>query len=490
MYSKQRHDCGLCTKTHIARLDKHFKTVHGLKNKTLAWTHAVQSSRVSTDIEQPSSSQCMQPNNDIEQRLEPGDDSGFMQSVESDCSPEKQLSGESEQSAVQSTSHLGGEQRPDQREQACAVSTSTDIDSDEDAGGSPMIQGWNTVIFKDYATFTNGINPSVKRIDNSRSSLSRVREFLCFMSEGKPDEGLCFLDNYMRVYEWYGKVEGRGLAPSTLKMYRSDVRSFLKYLIEFRPQNMQCEVSMIRKMLLCFAKMDRSSRQSQATHKAQFRRRCRDEVLSAADLNRFVELSNQSIPAVLSRLEVRATSSDRRRFAALMSSRLAIFNGTRRSPVTMFSESDFTEVSLESGGYQMCVASHKTNSSFGECRIVLSQEEYTWLKQFHAIRPHLSGITPDTTLFFFTSCGKPYLNLCAFVGKIFAEFGIGSKVTFGTIRRSIATLNFNHGSVTDRGTVADHMCHSLETQSRYYRYHNLPHNASQARRLIEGQINP
>ncbi|KAM9463326.1 uncharacterized protein ACWYII_009071 [Salvelinus alpinus] len=474
MYSSQRHDCGLCTKTHIARLDKHFKTVHGLKIKTLSWKHAVQSSRVSTDIELP--------NNDIEQRLEPGDDSGFMQSVDSDCSPEKQLSGESEQSAVQSTSPL--------REQACVVSTSTETESDEDAGVSPMIQGWNTQIFKDYATFTNGINPSVKRLDNSRTSLSRVREFLHIMSEGKLDEGLCFLDNYMRVYDWYGKIEGRGLAPSTLKMYRSDVRSFLKYLIEFRPQNMQAEVKMIRKMLLCFAKMDRSSRQSQATHKAQFRRRCRDEVLSAADLNRFVELSNRSIPDVLSRLEVRATSSDRRRFAALMSSRLAIFNGTRRSPVTMFSESDFTEVSLESGVYQMCVASHKTNSSFGECRIVLSQEEYTWLKQFHEIRPHLSGITPDTTLFFFTSCGKPYLNLCAFVGKIFAEFGIGSKVTFGTIRRSIATLNFNHGSVTDRGTVADHMCHSLETQSRYYRYHNLPRNASQARTLIERQINP
>lgn len=69
----------------------------------------------------------------------------------------------------------------------------------------------------------------------------------------------------------------------------------------------------------------------------------------------------------------------RRRFAALMTSRLAVFNGTRRSPVMMFSERDFLEVTQESGGAQLCVSSHKTNYSFGECRIVMS-EEFTWLK--------------------------------------------------------------------------------------------------------------
>lgn len=342
----------------------------------------------------------------------------------------------------------------------------------------------------EYEHFAIGKNPSVKRIDNSRTSLSRVRQFLRYMSEGKADEGLCSLDNYRRVYEWYGECEDRCLAPSTLKMYRADVRSFLNYLIQFRPKGLQAKASGIRKLLLCLAKMDRDSRQSQATHRAKFRKRCRDEVLSAAELSRFVELSNQAIPSVLSRLEVRATCADRRRFAALMSSRLAIFNGTRRSPVTTFSEREFTEVTPESGGYQMCISSHKTNYSFGECRVVLSEQEYTWLKRFHQIRPNLSGITSDTTLFFFTSCGQPYGNLCEYVGQIFAEFGIGSKVTFGTIRRSVATLNFNQGSVTDRGTVADHMCHSLETQARYYRYHDLPRNASRARSLIEGQINP
>jgi hypothetical protein len=174
---------------------------------------------------------------------------------------------------------------------------------------------------------------------------------------------------------------------------------------------MQAKVSGIRKMLLCLAKMDRDLRQSQATHRAKFRKRCRDDVLSAAELKRFVELSNQAIPSVLSRLEVRATCSDRRRFAVLMSSRLAIFNGTRQSPVTMFSESDFAEVTPESGGYQMCVASHKTNYSFGECRIVIWEEEYTWLKRFHQIRPHLTEMTSDTEVFFFTFCGQPYGNL-------------------------------------------------------------------------------
>ena len=99
-------------------------------------------------------------------------------------------------------------------------------------------------------------------------------------------------------------------------------------------------------------------------------------------------------------------------------------------------------------------------------------------------------MTLDTELVFFKSFGQPYGNLCEYVGQIFPEFGIGSKVTVGTIQRSVATLNFNQGSVTDRETVADHMCHSLETQTRYYRYHNLPHNASRARSLIEGQINP
>ena len=76
--------------------------------------------------------------------------------------------------------------------------------------------------------------------------------------------------------------------------------------------------------------MDRDSQESQATHRAKFRKRCRDEVLSVAELSRFVELSKQAIPSVLSRLEVQATCSDRRRFAALMSSRLAILETQAR----------------------------------------------------------------------------------------------------------------------------------------------------------------
>ena len=480
MDSKQkRHDCGLCNKTHLLRIDKHFKTVHGLNPASIEWNHAVKISRNSTEIQQACTWDCMEASN----------------GVGSELSGDEHAGGESEQSAVQSTSQAAvqstGEQCSEPREQCSVMSPSTDSESDGGGGGVPSTtEGLRDAILNDYATYIKGINPSVKRIDNSNTTMSRVREFLRIMSEDKSDEGLCFLGNYMRVYEWYRTCEGRGLAPSTLKLYRSDVRSFLKYLVEFRPNGLQAKASVIRKLLLCLAKIDRDSRQSLATHMAQFRRRCRDEVLSAAELKQFLDHSNASIPSVLSRLEVRATSSDRRRFAALMSSRLAIFNGTRRAPVTMFGESDFNEITRESGVYQMTVASHKTNYSFGECRIVISDEEYTWLQRFHRIRPHLSGMTPETTLFFFTCCGKPYGNLCDFVGKIFAELGIGRKVTFGTIRRSIATLNFNLGSLTDRGTVADHMCHSLETQARYYRSHNLPHNASQARRLIEGQIIP
>ncbi|XP_031674270.1 uncharacterized protein LOC116366152 [Oncorhynchus kisutch] len=490
MSSRPRRDCGLCCKQNIVRLDRHLKSVHALKFGTMEWTNAMQFSRFSTERQQPES--VLEPRPEDPVILQQLVDEGEQQLV--DEGEQQQLVAEGDQTAgssaaVQPTSQVRSELCSEPREQGCVVATSTESESDEDGGVPSRMQVWSNAILTQYEHYIVGTAPSVKRIDNSRTSMSRVREFLRIMSEDKANEGLCFLDNYRRVSVWYAQCDGRGLAPSTLKMYRADVRGFLNYLIQFRPNGMQAKVVAIRKMLLCLAKMDRDSRQSQATHRAKFRQRCRDEVLSAAELKRFVELSNRAIPSVLSRLEERATCSDRRRFAALMSSRLAIFNGTRRSPVTMFSVTDFSEITPEGGGYQMSIASHKTNYSFGECRIVLCQEEYTWLQRFHKIRPHLSGLTSDTELFFFTSCGQPYGNLCEYVGQIFEEFGIGSKVTFGTIRRSVATLNFNQGSVTDRGTVADHMCHSLETQARHYRYHNLPKNASRARALIEGQIN-
>lgn len=409
MNSRQRHDCGLCSKLNIVRIDRHFKSVHALKSDTIEWKRAMQSSRRSTERQQPESGQYMQPNNCVVPWLEPWENPGFLQCVESELSMEQQLVDEGEQSAVvdqqlgdeseqataamQPTSQIGGEPCSEPREQGCVGATSTESESDEGGGVSSRIEGWRNGILTEYEHFAMGKNPSVKQIDNCRTSLSRVLEFLRYMSEGKADEGLCSLDNYRCVSEWYGQCEDRGLAPSTLKMYRADVRSFLNYLIQFRPNSLQAKASGIRKVLLCLAKMDRDSQQSQAMHRAKFRKRCRDEMLSAAELSRFVELSNQAIPSVLSWLEVRATCADRRRFAALMSSRLAIFNGTQQSTVTMFSERGFTEVTPESGGYQMCVSSHKTNYSFGECRIVLSEEEYTWLKRFHQIRPHLSGIT-------------------------------------------------------------------------------------------------
>lgn len=87
-------------------------------------------------------------------------------------------------------------------------------------------------------------------------------------------------------------------------MYRSDVRRFLKYLIDFKPKRLQAKASAIRLVLLYLAKNDRVSRHTQAKYRAEFRRRCRDEVLSAAVLRWFIQLSAQAIPSVLSRLAV------------------------------------------------------------------------------------------------------------------------------------------------------------------------------------------
>lgn len=56
-------------------------------------------------------------------------------------------------------------------------------------------------------------------------------------------------------------------------------------------------------------------------------------------------------------------------------------------------------------------------------------------------------------------------------------------VTFGTLTQHWD--NFNQDSVIDRGTVADHMNHSIPMQFRYDLFHCLPHDPSRARALIE-----
>ena len=139
---------------------------------------------------------------------------------------DKQLVDEGDQTAgssaaVQPTSQVGSELCSEPREQGCVVATSTESESDEDGGVPSRIEVWSNAILTQYEHYIVGIHPSVKRIDNSRTSISRVREFLRIMSEGKADEGLCFLDNYRRVSEWYGQCDDRGLSPSTIKMYRA-----------------------------------------------------------------------------------------------------------------------------------------------------------------------------------------------------------------------------------------------------------------------------
>ena len=249
MSSRPRRDCGLCCKQNIVRLDRHFKSVHALKFGTMEWTNAMQFSRFSTERQQPESGQYMQPDNGVEPRPE---DPVILQCFESELSVEQQLVDEGEQqlvdegeqtagasAAVQPTSQVCSELCSEPREQGCVVATSTESESDEDGGVPSRIEVWSNAILTQYEHYITGIHPSVKRIDNSRTSISRVREFLRIMSEGKADEGLCFLDNYRRVSEWYGQCDDRGLAPSTLKMYRADVRGFLNYLIQFRPNGMQ-----------------------------------------------------------------------------------------------------------------------------------------------------------------------------------------------------------------------------------------------------------
>lgn len=159
-------------------------------------------------------------------------------------------------------------------------------------------------------------------------------------------------------------------------------------------------------------------------HRLRYHRHCREGVLSPEQLSWFILLSLQAIPAVLERLEARATCSNRRSFAALITSRLAVCNGTR---LTLFSEREFMNISQESRGHQICVASHKTNYSFGECPIVMSAKEYSWLRQFHTLRHSLSVFGGEIEHLFFKSGGKSNRNLRDYVYRIFDEFGLGTR---------------------------------------------------------------
>ena len=120
---------------------------HALKSDTIEWKRAMQSSRRSTERQQPESGQCMQPNNGVVPWLEPWENPGFLQCVESELSMEQQLVDESEQAAataaVQPTIQIGVEPCSKPREQGCLWATSTESKSDEGGGVSSRNESWN-----------------------------------------------------------------------------------------------------------------------------------------------------------------------------------------------------------------------------------------------------------------------------------------------------------------------------------------------------------
>ncbi|XP_053093308.1 uncharacterized protein DDB_G0284459-like isoform X2 [Pangasianodon hypophthalmus] len=307
--------------------------------------------------------------------------------------------------------------------------------------------------------------------ENARQRVTRVRSWLAYMSDGGvPTMDFAFLSDPSKLINWAHSL--RNFAVTTQRIYISDVRSFLKFLLEARLDTVRASKKKLKGAIFSLDRLRRKLTSRLVVHKQAVKAKKSKNILDAVHIQTFLEKARRAIPNALVTLEQNPLPQNLYHLFGLLSGFIICLTGHRRGVLLgMEAEEVHAAPKDKNGRRVIMVAKHKTSSKYGHALVPLEKEEYVWFARFLYHRHKYP--MGESKLFFANTNGGPFSRLAGTFQECWKEFGLPGKPTFGLIRTSISTY---------KEQVRRLMCHSTAVAEVFYEANQNLTDAFKSRR--------
>ncbi|KAM4532902.1 uncharacterized protein V3H82_026608 isoform 1-T1 [Fundulus diaphanus] len=314
---------------------------------------------------------------------------------------------------------------------------------------------------EDYWVHLKSCTGQKKHLENQKSKLGRIMNFLTFMTEGRTIlQNWMFLPNIKRV--------NQDTPPSASKVPKTAV------------------FSVIRAVSACITKL----RTPVVIRQIRIKKMKMSKAIPREHLHLCKVLARARIPEILDELSNDPKPQTRRTFFGYLSVYIASLYGHRTGVLKNMTVAEVDEAQMEAkpgdAGFVINVKEHKTNRAFGPAQLYLTLEEFSWLEQWLIIR---GKINPSSDLVFFTEKNTRVEKLICLMQTAWADMGLPGIPTFTDFRTSIATYARNVLSPASRAKVLKTMCHDTRT-AEYYALHLTAPQLAEIRDDFELAIKP
>ncbi|CAK6965473.1 uncharacterized protein LOC122760004 [Scomber scombrus] len=251
--------------------------------------------------------------------------------------------------------------------------------------------------------------------------------------------------DWIRLRSSYPAILRRvGLAPTTVILYAGQAISFMEYFRATPLKHSRITTGQTKVVIRELQKLNKDLGRTVLGHQSLVKQNKGLKLVPKEDLARCQCLARQKIPLTLISEDIEKVPARdpriRYRFFGYLAAYLSSIYGHRTGVLTRMRLREVKEaIGNEEKGYLINVMEHKTVRKFGTAQIYLEASEYQWFRDWIRLRS----------------------RCVAKNGYFFSSFGRGEA----------KNMNFESNDAEVRQNLSSFMCHSAETQERFYALH-------------------
>ncbi|XP_053084218.1 serine-aspartate repeat-containing protein I-like isoform X1 [Pangasianodon hypophthalmus] len=497
------NDCPICKRSNFVRLDKHMKLCHSDMTE-VQQKELLTKAKKQTNLLDLKTLRAKNPSPPLVSTL---DVEMLAESDDETSSPQQSIMAQKDVITHQVAPHQGPEEGDTREREDTAPTTQPnckgckvqkavvkqlkeEINTLKNKNPFPLRRKYerrNTVqtelpVFeKVLQTWLNHIEGvTYRQNENARQRVTRVRSWLAYMSDGGvPTMDFAFLSDPSKLINWAHSL--RNFAVTTQRIYISDVRSFLKFLLEARLDTVRASKKKLKGAIFSLDRLRRKLTSRLVVHKQAVKAKKSKNILDAVHIQTFLEKARRAIPNALVTLEQNPLPQNLYHLFGLLSGFIICLTGHRRGVLLgMEAEEVHAAPKDKNGRRVIMVAKHKTSSKYGHALVPLEKEEYVWFARFLYHRHKYP--MGESKLFFANTNGGPFSRLAGTFQECWKEFGLPGKPTFGLIRTSISTYVGRELDYKQKEQVRRLMCHSTAVAEVFYEANQNLTDAFKSRR--------
>jgi len=150
---------------------------------------------------------------------------------------------------------------------------------------------------------------------------------------------------------------------------------------------------------------------------------------------------------------------------------IALTNANRSGVLANMTTNEFMAARLVDGQYVVSVSEHKTATTYGAAKIVLTPSLYQYMKVYcEKFRPQVVAADKNPPELFLSWHGLPLTGgqITRCLQRVWHKAGLSSDITFNIVQKSaVTTVHDSHPQMSAK--LADLMCHRKTTAEKCYR---------------------